>query len=125
MLDVNDSVVMNVAFTGGALGVIHMSRFATGHSNDLDLEISGETGAVRIWSDARGSTLDVCLGADIQTQTWVRVETAEVPGNAERFLAALQAGVNGEPDFRRAAEVQRVLDLCIESDAQGRRLNVG
>jgi hypothetical protein len=30
--------------------------------------------------------------------------------------------VNGEPDFRRAAEVQRVLDLCFASDAEGRML---
>jgi len=37
-------------------------------------------------------------------------------------VAALQSGVNGEPDFRRAAEVQKILDLCFVSDAEGRRL---
>ena len=36
-LDVNDSVAMTVEFSNGALGVVHMSRFATGKSNDLDL----------------------------------------------------------------------------------------
>ena len=27
---------------------------------------------------------------------------------------ALDSGVNGDPDFRRAANIQRVLDLCLE-----------
>ena len=125
LMDVNDSVVMNVGFANGALGVVHMSRFATGHANDLNLTIHGTTGAVRIWSTASDSTLDVCVGADIQTQTWRRVACAAVPGNAARFVEALRSGVNGTPDFRRAAEVQRVLDLCIESDAEGRRVEVG
>ncbi len=125
LMDVNDSAVMNVGFSNGALGVVHMSRFATGHANDLNLSIHGVKGAVRVWATATASTLDVCVGADIQTQTWRRVECAAVPGNAARFVAALRSGVNGNPDFRRAAEMQRILDRCIESDAEGRRLPVG
>ena len=124
LMDVNDSVTMNVGFANGALGVVHMSRLATGHANDLNLTIHGASGAVRIWSDSGDSTLDVCVGSDIQTQTWRRVTCAAVPGNAARFVAALRSGVNGEPDFRRAAEMQRILDLCVESDASGRRLGV-
>jgi len=121
-MDVNDSVAMTVEFGNGALGVIHMSRFATGHRNDLNLTIHGETGALRIWSETAVSTLDACLGADIHTQTWRRIECPPTPTNAERFVAALQSGVNGDPDFRRAAEVQKILDLCFVSDAQGRML---
>ena len=124
VMDVNDSVVMNVGFSNGALGVVHMSRFATGHANDLNLAIHGTMGAVRIWATADDSTLDVCVGGDVQTQTWRRVSCAAVPGNAARFVAAVRAGINGTPDFRRAAEIQQVLDLCIESDTQGRRLAV-
>jgi predicted dehydrogenase len=124
LMDVNDSVVMNVGFSNGALGVVHMSRFATGHANDLSLSIHGVKGAVRIWSTANDSTLEVCLGDDIQSQTWRRIACPPVPGNAARFVAALRSGVNGSPDFRRAAEVQRILDLCIASDAQGRRLAI-
>ena len=124
VLDANDSATMNVEFANGALGTIHMSRFATGHKNDLSLEISGTAGALRIWADSGASTLDACLGADIHTQAWQRVDCPPVPGNAERFAAALRAGVNGEPDFRRAAGVQKILDLCLASDAEGRRLSV-
>ena len=58
-LDVNDSVAMSVEFGNGALGVVHMSRFATGKANDLDLLIHGDRGALKIWAeleriDARG-----------------------------------------------------------------------
>ena len=54
-LDVNDSVAMTVEFANGALGVVHMSRFATGKSNDLDLLIHGDKGALKIWADSNGS----------------------------------------------------------------------
>lgn len=43
-LDVNDSVAITAEFSNGALGVVHMSRYATGKANDLDLLIHGEKG---------------------------------------------------------------------------------
>ncbi|RYF72144.1 MAG: gfo/Idh/MocA family oxidoreductase, partial [Cytophagaceae bacterium] len=46
------------------------------------------------------------------------------PTNAERFVLALLSGENGEPSFRRAADVQKLLDLCFVSDAEGRTLSV-
>jgi predicted dehydrogenase len=121
-LEVNDSAAMTVEFSNGALGVIHMSRVATGHRNDLNLAIHGDKGALKVWSETAVSTLDVCLGADIHTQTWRRVDCPPTPTNAERFAAALQSGVNGEPDFRRATEVQKILDLCFMSAAEDRML---
>ena len=38
-LDANDSAVMSVEFSNGALGIIHASRFMTGYGNDLKLAI--------------------------------------------------------------------------------------
>ncbi len=35
-------------------------------------------------------------------------------------MIALLSGVNGEPDFRHATRVQRLLDLAFVSDAEGR-----
>ena len=46
------------------------------------------------------------------------------PRNEERFLIALLSGVNGDPSFRHAAEVQKLLDLAFVSDAEGRMLPV-
>ncbi|MBO0904432.1 Gfo/Idh/MocA family protein [Jiella sonneratiae] len=123
-LDANDSCAMTVEFDNGALGVVHMSRYATGKANDLDLTIHGTTGALKVWSNTTDSSLDVCLGEDIHTQTWRRVECPPTPRNADRFVLALLSGVNGEPDFRHAAEVQKLLDLAFVSDAERRMLPV-
>ena len=123
-LDVNDSVAMTLAMTNGALGVVHMTRFATGKLNDLDLTIHGERGALKIWANHEASRLEACLGADIETQTWRAVDCPPTPTNAERFVIALLSGENGDPSFRRAAEVQKLLDLCFASDAEGRTLAV-
>ncbi|MEX6508074.1 Gfo/Idh/MocA family protein [Jiella sp. M17.18] len=123
-LDANDSCAMTVEMTNGALGVIHMSRTATGKANDLDLTIHGSKGAVKVWSNTTESTLQVCLGPDIETQTWQPYECPPTPRNADRFVIALLSGENGQPDFRRAAEVQTILDLCFVSDAEKRMLPV-
>ena len=123
-LDVNDSVAMTAEFSNGALGVIHMSRYATGKANDLDLMIHGEKGALKIWATTADSTLEACLGPDIDTQTWKPVDCPPTPRNETRFLIALLSGENGEPDFRHATKVQRLLDLAFVSDAEGRMLPV-
>ena len=123
--DVNDSVVMTVEMTNGALGVVHMTRYATGNLNDLNLAIYGEKGALKIWANHLNSHLDACLGEDIHTQTWRRIDCPETPRNERRFAEALSSGVNGEPDFRRAAEIQKLLDLCFVSDEEGRVLATG
>ncbi len=123
-LDVNDSVAMTAEFSNGALGVIHMSRYATGKANDLDLMIHGENGALKIWANSMDSNLEVCLGPDIESQTWRPLECPPTPRNEERFLIALLSGVNGEPDFRHATRVQNLLDLAFVSDAEGRMLPV-
>ena len=91
-LDVNDSVAMTVEFANGALGVVHMSRFATGKANDLDLTIHGEKGALKIWANSTDSSLEVCLGPDIDTQTGAPYACQPTPRNEERFLIALLTG---------------------------------
>lgn len=121
-LDANDSCAMTVEFANGALGTIHMSRFATGVANDLDLTIHGDTGALKVWSNTTDSSLSACLGPDIETQNWRLVDCPPTPKNAERFVIALLSGENGEPSFRRAAEVQRLLDLAFVSDAENSRM---
>ena len=123
-LDANDSVVLTVEMANGALGVVNMSRFATGNANDLTLNLYGETGALRVWANSETSRLDGCFGPDLDTQRWRPIPTPETPRNEARFVEALQTGVNGQPDFRHAATVQRLLDLCFQSDREGRTLRV-
>jgi predicted dehydrogenase len=123
-LDVNDSVIITIELAGGALGVVHATRMATGKANEVDLLLHGDRGALKLWTDGGTSTLEACLGPDIETQRWRPVECAPPPRVAERFVAAMLSGVNGEPDFRRGAEMQRLVDLVAASDAAGRMLPV-
>ena len=124
-LDVNDSVAMTVEFSNGALGVVHMSRFATGKLNDLDLLIHGDKGALKIWANHLDSSLETCLGPDIDTQTWTPYALPPSPRNEERFVIALLSGQNGEPDFRHATRIQKLLDLTFTADAEARMMPVG
>jgi predicted dehydrogenase len=121
-LDANDSFTMAVDFSNGALGVIHSSRWATGHFNELRLRVYGEHGGVEVQHRHDGSRLRVCLGEDVETGTWREIEVPPVPTNYQRFAAAVRTGVNQQPDFRHAAELQRVLDLAIVSDTEHREL---
>ncbi|HEU0221826.1 MAG TPA: Gfo/Idh/MocA family oxidoreductase [Paracoccaceae bacterium] len=123
-LDVNDSVAMTVELSNGALGVIHLSRYATGKANDLDLMIHGDKGALKVWANSFDSRLEVCLGPDIETQRWRPMACPPTLRNEERFVIALRSGVSGEPSFAHATEVQKLLDLAFASDSAGRLLPV-
>ena len=118
-LDANDSVAITAEMSNGALASIHMTRFASGNLNDLNLAIYGDKGALRIWANHLDSRLSVCLGPDLLTQTWRPLSAEPTPRNEKRFADALMSRTNGEPSFRTAAEVQRLLDLCIVSDRTG------
>ena len=69
-LDANDSFAMSVELGNGALGVIHASRWATGYSNTLRLELFGSKGGLQVVTDGKKSWIACCAGADIDTQTW-------------------------------------------------------
>lgn len=123
-LDANDSFTMTVDFANGALGVIHSSRWATGHLNELRLRMHGDRGALEVIHSTEGSSLRGCLGEDVETAVWREIDAGTVPTNYERFAAAVAAGEKIEPGFRHAAELQKVLDLAIETEKERRELKV-
>ncbi len=116
VLDANDSFVMSVEFTNGAIGAIHSSRWASGHANDQRLRIYGDKGGLELSHGHWGSLLRVCAGADVTTSAWREVAADPVPTNYQRFAEAVRSGRQGEPRFRRAAELQKVLDLALVAD---------
>lgn len=109
-LDANDSFVMTAEFSNGALGVIHASRFATGHLNELRLRIHGDKGALEVIHTPEFSSLKGCLGPDIEQGIWRELDAGKVATNYQRFAAAVKAGTPAQPDFRYAADLQRVID---------------
>jgi predicted dehydrogenase len=121
-LDANDSFTMAVDFDNGALGVIHATRWATGHFNELRLRVYGEKGGVEVQHRHTDSRLRVVLGDDIETGAWQEMEVDPVPTNYQRFVDAVRAGKTEEPSFRHAANLQHVLDLATVTDRERREL---
>lgn len=126
VLDANDSFTMQARLAGGALGVIHASRFATGHHNDLRLQLNGTLGAIELQFGGEDVFLRACLGAEAMlARDWQVLTPPPSPTNYQRFAAALDSGVQPDPGFARGAELQRVLDLASAShDAAGAELAV-
>lgn len=120
-LDANDSFTMTVALKGGALGVIHASRMASGHHNDLSLRIYGTKGGLDVRFVGAESTLRGSLAGDMPDAQWRDLPAPDVETNYTRFIAAIRANAMVAPDFSRGAALQQVLDLAVASDADGSR----
>ncbi len=123
-LDANDSAVMHLGLRGGAVGVLHATRFASGHLNDLKLCLFGDKGGLEVSYVNNVSRLRACLGPNLQAAKWRTIRAARVPQVFDRFIAAIrgQGGSksdDGTPDFARGAALQKVLDLAVDSDAKG------
>ncbi|WP_372352966.1 Gfo/Idh/MocA family protein [Pararhizobium sp. BT-229] len=123
-LDANDSFTMTAEFANGAMGVIHASRWATGHLNELRLRMHGDKGAIEVIHTPDGSTLRACLGEDIEKGIWTDIDAGTVLTNYQRFIDAIRAGKTAEPGFRHAADLQKVLDLAMLTEKERRELAV-
>ncbi len=119
-LDANDSFVMSIQLENGALGVVHATRWATGHMNELRLRVYGDKGSVEVQHRHDGSKLLTCLGADAEAGTWTEVECDPVPTNYQMFYEAVQLGKTIEPSFRHATNIQKVLDLATVTETDRR-----
>ncbi|ESZ60479.1 Gfo/Idh/MocA family oxidoreductase [Mesorhizobium sp. C120A] len=115
-LDANDSFAMTLDFSNGAFGVVHASRWATGHINELRLRIYGDKGGIEVVHNLEGSELKACVGEDIENGKWQVLDAGTVPTNYQRFVDAVRSGVQAEPSFHHAAELQKVLDLAMVSE---------
>ncbi len=123
-LDANDSFTMTAELENGAMGVIHASRWATGHLNELRLRLHGDKGAVEVIHTPEYSTLRGCLGEDVEKAIWRNIEVEPVETNYEKFAKAVMEGGKADPDFRHAANLQKVLDLSIVTDRERREIAV-
>ena len=109
-LDAHDSVVMTARLEGGAIGVVHATRYATGHLNDLSLFIHGDKGAVHVTNEGKLGKLSVCIGDDLQTGTWQEQSLEPVTTTYRSFIDALKSGAKMDPDFAWAAQLQLLVD---------------
>lgn len=123
-LDANDSFTMGVEFENGALGVVHGSRWATGHLNELRLRVHGDKGALEIVHHPEGNVLRACVGDDVNDAVWRDIEVAPGINNYQIFAQAVAVGEQKEPSFFQGAKLQKVLDLCLVADRDGQRHTV-
>jgi predicted dehydrogenase len=119
ILDANDSAAMTLRLSNGAVGVVHASRFASGHLNDLRLRLFGDRGGLEVTWERNESRMRVCVAPGLETAEWRDVELDPVPTNYQRFIAAIGGGAKMHPDFERGAELQAVLDKAVASDNEG------
>lgn len=124
-MDANDSVAMTARLNFGALATIVASRYMTGHANDLSLALHGTRGAIKVETDGKVSNLSACLEGDVDLQRWQTLPLPSVKRNARRFADALDAGRNGDPSFRPAADMQKLIDAAFESSAAKLPISVG
>jgi predicted dehydrogenase len=118
-LDANDSAIIELRFRGGALGVVHTTRWATGHANHLRCEVHGTTGALQFDLDASYEVLNTCLGRHAATATWKATTLKPAPSIWQRFITAIKRGTNDQPDVFRGAEIQAYLEACLISADNG------
>ena len=116
-LDANDSFVMTVNFDNGALGSVHASRWASGHMNDLTLRVFGDKGGVEVRHSPDRASLLTCLGDDVEKGVWSAMPAPPVATNYQRFAEAVRTGRSGDPSFRHAAELQKIIDLAAVTEA--------
>lgn len=123
-LDANDSALMALEFSGGALGSLHTTRWAGGYANRLSLEVHAEHGAIRIDLDRSYTELEICEGADMNTCTWRKLDCGKTPSMYQRFVKSIRSGINDQPDFARGAAIQKILDACFESHETGQLIKL-
>lgn len=118
-LDANDTAMITAELEGGALASITTTRWAVGQANTIQLRIHGESGGIYIDLDRSYTQLDICRGKDVSSRTWKTIECPATPNIYRRFIRSIRTGSNDQPDFERGAQIQKVLDACVESNRTG------
>ncbi len=124
-LDANDSFVSTISLAAGGVGVVHASRWATGHLNSLRVRVYGDTGAVEVDLDRDPSSYRLVRGKrDAREARWRIVPCKPTPTQYERFVTGIRTGRRDPSDFRNGAKVQAYLEASIESSESGRPVRV-
>tara|TARA_Y100001970_G_C14206047_1_gene844068 strand:+ start:1190 stop:2245 length:1056 start_codon:yes stop_codon:yes gene_type:complete len=126
-LDANDGFNSLVRFDNGAIGTISNSRYATGHANSLILEVFCTKGALKVELDEerkKWSTLNICIDENINKMFWETLECPKINNNYQNFIKSIESNSNMQPDFFQGAKIQNIIDKCIESNKNGRWINI-
>ena len=118
-LDANDTAIMDLQFVSGAVGLAHTSRWATGCTNTVQLQVHGTEGAFRINLDQSYEAIELCLGEARHRQTWDRIYLPAAPSMFQRFISAIETRTPTVPDLLRGAKIQGCLAAAERSAKSG------
>ena len=125
VLDANDSFSATVTFENGALGVLHSSRWASGHHNSIRVRIYGDQGGIEIDLDHSPEIYRIVRGErNLKKALWREVVCPPAPTIQERFIRAIRTGKAGSPDFREGLQNQKYLHYSFLSDQRKRAVQV-
>ncbi|MCX7029872.1 MAG: Gfo/Idh/MocA family oxidoreductase [Spirochaetes bacterium] len=125
VLDANDSFVSTVELSGGGIGTVHATRWATGHHNSLRVRVYGDEGAVMVDLDRANDRYWVVRGRQAMRKAdWKEVRCRPTPSQQERFVKAIRVGKSDACDFARGARVQTYLDGSLRSARMRRAVRV-
>jgi predicted dehydrogenase len=146
-VDVDDIALMHLRMADGTLGLIEVSRMGTGVTNDLQIEIFGDKGALRFRSEDP-SWLEVYDTRDPEKplggmRGFRKIETVQryegqkspdwsmtpsfVRSHAEcqyQFLKAVAEDRPASPSLEEGLRVQEAMAAAIRSSAEGRWVDV-
>lgn len=122
-LDANDNFSAHVRLKNGATGVVHASRWATGHPNREYIQVSGTKGAIEV--DLGADTNHYRFYSTAAARPWRKVPHKEVacktpPTMQQRFIKWIKSGVADPCDFANATAVQACLVACLQSAEEQR-----
>ncbi len=136
---VDDAALFIARFGGGALATFEATRFATGHSEGLRLELNGDEGSL-VWELDHLNELwffDATQERGLQGFRRIEVNEQEHPyipawwfthglgyentftHQARDLLQAIAGGADPLPSFADGLQVQQVLDAVLRSAASG------
>ena len=116
-LDSADSAVISADFANGAMGAIHMTRWATGEMNSLRLRVYGDQGGMTLDIEQDGSSLEVCSGENRHKARWKKVKIDKVPSLWQDFCTAVaEKDLTAQPSFKHAAHLQELLETSLNTD---------
>jgi predicted dehydrogenase len=145
LVKVDDIARLLVRFARGCGGTIEANWLATGRKMQLGFELSGSKGSL-VFSQERLNELHYYkAGGDARHVGFTKIEAGPAhapyggfcvaPGHQlgfndlktiemAEFLAAIAGGPKLGPDFAEAYEIQKVVEVAIESSKQNKRLRI-
>ena len=112
-LDSTDSAVLMAELKNDALATLHISRVATGESDNLFIAIYGDLGGLKLRVlDDDDYSLQICKGNDRHTAQWKDVSIPSSQCSAHNFIQAIKNNQLPEmaPTFEYAAQLQRLIE---------------